>query len=278
MNRLLLIKTMQSVAFTLMVLTGVFQSAHAAEQFQPPQDISFTAASDKSVEKYVLLLPNDFTNETPHSLMIALHGHGSDRWQFATGDIGQARAARDVALKYNMIYVSPDYRARTSWMGPKAETDVLQIVEELKVTYRIDRIILVGGSMGASSSLSFAAMHPELIHGVIAFNGTANHLEYENYQDAIHASFGGTQQDIPEEYKRRSAEYWPERFTMPMAITTGGKDTAVPPESSTRLAKIVAKLNPTLLHIHRPETGHTTSYEDSLTASEYVCKHALAKK
>ena len=276
-NRTIPNRALFRMAFILLILIGISGYSEATEKFQSPQDISFTAASDGSIEKYVLLLPQNFNNETSHSLMIALHGHGSDRWQFATGTIAESRAARDVALKYNMIYISPDYRAKTSWMGPKAETDLIQIISELKETYRIDRVILVGASMGGSSSLTFTAIHPELIQGVASLNGTANHLVYENFQEAIQASFGGSKKDLPEEYKRRSAEYWSENFTMPVAITTGGKDTAVPPDSTTRLAQVVKILNPNVLHIHRPDTGHTTSYEDSLAAYEFVCKHALTQ-
>ena len=132
--------------------------------------------------------------------------------------------------------------------------------------------------MGGSSSLSFTAMHPQPIDGVVSMNGTANHLEYENFQDAIRASFGGNKQKIPDQYKRRSAEYWPERFTMPVAMTTSGQDRLVPPESCIRLATVLKKLNPHVLHIHRPETGHTTSYADAVTLCEYVCQRVLNEK
>jgi len=249
---------------------------HAAEKYQAPQDISFTATIDDSTQKYILMLPEGFDSNKHHSLMIALHGHGSDRWQFINSKYLECKAACDVAIKYNMIFVSPDYRAKTSWMGPKAEADVVQIITDLKKAYQIDNVILVGASMGGSSSLTFSALHPDLIHGVASLNGTANHLSYEKFQEAIQSSFGGTKQEIPEEYKRRSAEYWPEQFTMPIAFTTGGKDTVVPPDSVSRLAAIVAKLNKHSLHIHRPETGHTTSYEDSYAAYDYVCKIVLA--
>ena len=64
-------------------------------------------------------------------------------------------------------------------------------------------------------------------------------------------------------------------FTMPIAFTTSGKDTVVPPDSVTRLAQVVAKLNNDTLHIHRPETGHTTSYEDSVAAYDFVCQKVV---
>ena len=113
-------------------------------------------------------------------------------------------------------------------MGPKAEADLTQIIGQLKARYRIRRVLLCGGSMGGSSALTYAALHPDLIGGVAAMNATANHLEYEKLQDAIRASFGGTKQQIPLEYKLRSAEYWPERFTMPVSITASGADSLCP--------------------------------------------------
>jgi pimeloyl-ACP methyl ester carboxylesterase len=155
-------------------------------------------------------------------------------------------------------------------MGPKAESDVLQIIEEVRKEYRVDRVFLCGGSMGASSALTFTALHPDLIAGVVATNGTANHLEYDQFQDAIQESFGGSKQEIPHEYKNRSAEYWPERFTMPVGITASGKDTIVPPQSVLRMADVLKKLGRPVLVIYREEDGHTSRLEDARQVLEFV--------
>ena len=254
------------------ILSGVFL-AHGAEG-PKPEDVAFTARADGSTQHYAIILPQGFDAARSHALLIVLHGHGSDRWQYITSPRDECRVARDVAAAHRMILVSPDYRATTSWMGPKAETDLLEILEALKARHHIRKTILCGGSMGASSALTFAAMHPDVVDGVVAMNGTANHLEYENFQDAIRASFGGTKAEIPQEYKRRSAEYWPERLTMPVGLTTGGKDALVPPDSVVRLAAIVKKLRPNVLLIHRPEGGHSTNYADGKAVLEFVIAKA----
>ncbi len=247
-------------------------AAAGASTLGEAADVEFKANIDGGTQRYVRMLPEGFDAAKPHHLLIALHGHGSDRWQYATSDIAECVGARETAAKNGMIYVSPDYRAKTSWMGPKAEADVVQIIRDIKRQYRIDKVFGFGASMGGSSVLTFAALHPEIIDGVCSQNGTANHLEYRNFQDAIAESFGGSKQQIPLEYKKRSAEYWPEKLTMPIAFTTGGKDESVPPDSVLRLADVLQQMGRKVLLIHRPETGHCTNYEDTVTAMEWVVR------
>jgi pimeloyl-ACP methyl ester carboxylesterase len=176
-----------------------------------------------------------------------------------------------------MIFVAPDYRAATSWMGPKAEADVVQIIGEMKRAHKVRRVYVCGGSMGGSSALTFAALHPDLVSGVVCLNGTANHIEYDQFQDAIRESFGGDKKEIVEEYKKRSAEYWPERFTMPVAITAGGKDATVSPESSVRLAGILKRLGRSVLLIMREDGGHATDCDDTTAAFEFVIGRAVGE-
>lgn len=265
------------VAILLLMVGSLLSSQLEAFDGETVTDVVFKAAVDGSEQRYVLLQPGDVRADERLDVMIALHGHGSDRWQFVKDGRDECRGAREVAAKHRMIYVSPDYRARTSWMGPQAEADLVQILGELKAKHRVQRIILTGGSMGGSSALTFAALHPELIDGVASLNGTANHLEYAQFQDAISASFGGAKTAIPAEYKKRSAEYWPEKLTLPVAMTTGGRDTLVPPQSCQRLAEVLKKLERQVLLIHREEGGHSTNLADTKAALEFVIEHARTR-
>ncbi|MCX7825617.1 MAG: alpha/beta hydrolase [Verrucomicrobiae bacterium] len=242
------------------------------------EDVSFKANCDGTEQKYVIVYPDGFAAGKSCAALIVLHGHGSDRWQFVKDARGECRAAREVAAARGLMLVSPDYRAKTSWMGPKAEADVAQIIGELKRRHRVTKIILCGGSMGGTGALTFAAMHPDLVDGVVAFNGTANLVEFPDFADAIAASFGGTKDQKPDEYRRRSAEFWPERFTMPVAATTGGKDRSVPPDSVRRLLDALKTTNPNVLLIHRPDGGHNTTWEDSKAALEFVVSKVLERE
>ncbi len=255
-----------SVRIALGLLFFIATLGMAAE----PRDVEFVARCDGSPQHYVMIVPDGFDLNEPVDLVVALHGHGSDRWQFIKETRGECAAPRDIARREKMLYVSPDYRAKTSWMGPKAEADLLQILDELGQQYKIRRTILYGGSMGATSALTFAALHPERVDGVVALNGLANHLEYERFQDAIAESFGGTKQQVPQQYYRRSAEYRPLALTMPIGATVGGVDTVVPPGSVRRLIGVLQKLGRPVLLIDRPQTRHETNYEDSAAVLEFV--------
>jgi len=242
------------------------------------EEVTFKADSDGTDQKYNLILPPRFQATVKHDVLIALHGHGSDRKQFVQDVFPEARAARKTASEKSMIYVSPDYRGSTSWMGPKAETDVVQIISELKKKYKTGKIFICGASMGGSACLTFTALHPDLIDGVASMNGTANHMEYDNFQSYIKESFGGSKTDIPDEYKNRSAELWPEKFKMPVGITVGGQDTIVPPQSVMRLGAKLKAANPdNVMLICRKETGHATSEEDARAILNFIIKKAAKK-
>jgi pimeloyl-ACP methyl ester carboxylesterase len=267
--------TSSALALTLSLAGWAAAAEEAPPTLGQPTDIAFVAAVDGTTQYYVEMLPAGFDPQQEQHLLIALHGHGSDRHQYITEPRGECAAAREAAAAYRLVFISPDYRAKTSWMGPAAEADVVQIIGDLRRKYKVGKVFLVGGSMGGSSVLTFAALHPELIAGVSSQNGTANHLEYTHFQDAIQASFGGTKAQIPEEYKKRSAEYWPERFTMPVAMTVGGKDTSVPPDSVRRLAYVLQEMERPVLLLDRPEAGHSTDAADTRAALDFVICRAL---
>jgi pimeloyl-ACP methyl ester carboxylesterase len=258
MNRLFFITAM-------LFLSAAFAEADV-------EDIAFSAEYDGSEERYVLLRPEgaEAVSLEGRSLLVALHGHGSDRWQFIRQERGECSAVRAVAAKYGLPLIAPDYRASTSWMGPAAESDLVQILRTWKEQYHPAKILLSGGSMGATAALTFAALHPELVDGVFAMNGIANLVEYEGFQEAIAESFGGDKSAVPEEYIRRSAELQSEGLTMPAAFTLGARDGVTPPDSVLRLSETLRRRGQAVLVLLRPDGGHETSHADAMEALEWL--------
>ncbi len=260
---------MQPLLLFTLVLLASLAALHAE-----PKDIAFKSSLDATEQRYVELLPESFEPMMAHDVLIAFHGHGSDRWQFIKDSRGECKGLRDVAETFGLIFVSPDYRAKTSWMGPAAEADVLQIISGLKTRHHVNRVFIAGGSMGGTAVLTFAALHPDLVAGVCSLNGMANLVDYEKFQDARTTSYGGSKLEKPDEYQKRSAELWPEKFTMPVAFTTGGKDEVVPPASVLRLAEKLQQAKRKVLSIHREAVEHSTTYADTVTAMEFVLNEA----
>jgi predicted esterase len=236
-------------------------------------DVTFISDFDDTAQKYAIMTPVTDSSNCVRDLMVALHGYGSDRWQYINGPLSECAASRDVAMENEMIYVSPDYRI-TNWMGPAAQADVLKIIKDIKKKYRIGRVFITGASMGGSSCLTFTALHPDVIDGVASLNGMANYLEYVFFQDSICKSFGGSKIEAFKEFKKRSAEYWPEKFTMPIGITAGRMDTVVPPDSVLRLANTLKILKRDVMLICQEKGAHSTNYDDARAVLEFVVQRA----
>lgn len=269
--------TFRSSGFLWILAVSVAVSSSAAVAGEPV-DVVFTAKLDGSEQRYVMVMPEGAQPAEPVSVLIALHGHGSDRWQFVRNERDECKAARDAAAKRRMIFISPDYRATTSWMGPAAEADMVQIIGDLRRRFRVGKLVISGASMGGSAALTFVALHPDLVDGVVSMNGTANLVEYAQFQDAISASYGGSKQNRPDEYRKRSAELAAEKLTMPIALTTGARDAIVPPDSVLRLARRLEERKSPVRLIHRPEGGHTTTYADATEAFDFVLGRVLDTK
>ena len=74
--------------------------------------------------------------------------------------------------------------------------------------------------------------------------------------------------------KKRSAEFWPQRFTMPVGITASGKDTLVPPQSVVRLANALKACGREVRLIYREEMGYSTRYDDARAIIEFIIRKA----
>jgi len=238
-------------------------------------DEAFTASYDGTEQRYVQILPDGFDSTARHDMLIGLHGLYADRWQFATDTRDECRAARDAAAERNMIYISPDYRG-PSCMNTPAESDVVQIIGLVKARHLVNRVFICGASMGGHSSLILAILHPRMIDGIAAMNCKANMTDPTPYAAEIATAYGGTPEEVPEEYYKRSAEFFPDSFLVPLGMALSGKDDIVPPASSLRLAQYLRDRNKRVLVVYEPDFGHYTNYADARTILDFAIDSAAA--
>ncbi|MCE5200280.1 MAG: alpha/beta fold hydrolase [Armatimonadota bacterium] len=169
---------------------------------------------------------------------------------FRDGHEWDIRRLRNEVMERNGVYVCPDYRGN-SWLNAPAETDMLDLLNDLKQKFSISRVIVTGASMGGTAALVFTAHHADLVDGVIALcpatDMSALYYDMSTRKDwmlkhlakALIKSYGGTPDEVPDEYIYHSAIHNVSRFTMPIAIRHGDADAILPIEKTREFVEVL---------------------------------------
>jgi pimeloyl-ACP methyl ester carboxylesterase len=156
-----------------------------------------------------------------------------------------------------------------AWMGPGAATDLRDLLMLLREHHGATRIALIGGSMGGSSALAFAALHPHDIDGVVALCPATDLADYwrwlgQNLQgrptlveiaQAIESHYGGTPDDNPALFAKHSAVARHARLNMPIFIGHGVEDQTIPVGQSRTLVDAM-KHQPNLRYVEQLGGDH----------------------
>ena len=148
-------------------------------------------------------------------------------------------------------------------MSPAAADDMVQIIETERQKRTWTKTIFVSGSMGGTSVLVFAALHPERVDGVVALGAATDIARYETWcrssdspaatagirsaiADAIAYAYGDADKTV------HSASGNAQKLTMPIVLFHGEKDTLIPIEEARDLA---SKLKQAPHFIYREISG-----------------------
>lgn len=209
----------------------------------------------------VTFLLKDFRDEgASHCplLVICLHGSKSHQDQGMTHTIYQNAFGHwaEVFNANRAIYICPEYRGN-SWMSAAAESDLVEIIQWAEQRYEPERILLMGGSMGGTSALIFAARWAELLDGVIALCPATDVREmYPAFSEQLCAAYGGTPTQLPEEYLSRSTRCSPGKLpALPIAIVHGSDDLVIPVHHSRELVALLQREANTHIFYHEVEGG-----------------------
>jgi pimeloyl-ACP methyl ester carboxylesterase len=178
--------------------------------------------------------------------IVVIHGHGSNGDQlFTRQDVREAWLP--VFLNSGASILSVNLRGN-AWMGPDAAVDMHELIEYLREEYGLKKTIFCSGSMGGTSNLIFAELHPESVNGIVTRGAATDLASYyawckqqeqpiiQEIADAIESSYGGTPEEATELYLKHSTLYNAGKLNMPVYFAHGGADQIIPVEQARALA------------------------------------------
>ncbi|MBI2687994.1 MAG: prolyl oligopeptidase family serine peptidase [Acidobacteria bacterium] len=132
---------------------------------------AYRSKVDQTLQPYRLFIPANYDVKKASPLVIALHGMGGSENSIFDGY--NDGALKVEAEKYGFIVACPKGREPASMYRGAAETDVLDVLAEVRRDYSIDpkRIYLMGHSMGAYGTWSIAMNHPDIFAALGPISG-----------------------------------------------------------------------------------------------------------
>ena len=199
------------------------------------------------LKDWAVLLPG----ENKELWIVVIHGHGSHGDQlFTRKDVREIWLPVFRATGAGILCVNLRDNA---WMGPAAAADMHDLVNYLRISHGMKKTIFCSGSMGGTSNLVYAVLHPEDVNGLVirgAATDIATYYRWCKTQDkpiiheiaeAIRISYGGTPDENPELYRKHSALLNSEKITMPLFFIHGGADPIIPVEEARSLVEKIKK-------------------------------------
>lgn len=174
----------------------------------------FASQVDGELDTFAFQPPSLRPNATGYTLVVYLHGMGSNYMEPFVNPGGEPIANAICSKNPSLGLLSCSYRKESSWGNEKALADINQNVRQVLQTCPFNKIVVMGTSMGGSVALNYAAVAPpdikEKIVGVVSIESAGDLAKL--YQITAHAgirpvmivSFGGTPEQVPDMYRRYS--------------------------------------------------------------------------
>ncbi len=202
---------------------------------------NFASLVDAQVDTYGLLPPAITPGNLENTLIVYLHGMGSNYLEPFVYPSGQSIADAIVLQNPNTGFLSCSYRKDASWGNDLAMADITQNIREVLQLYPFKHIILMGTSMGGCTALTYACVAPpdikEKVEGVVSVESTGDLLalyktsRHPAIKPAMITAFGGTPEQIPAIYAGKSFLNQLSNLpsTVRIAVVSAKLDKIVPP-------------------------------------------------
>jgi len=229
----------------------------------------FVSHVDGQTDVFGLLRPDLKTSQANFNLVVYLHGMGSSYLEPFFVPQGLSVADAIVNTHSDTVLISPSYRRAASWGNDPAMSDITQNIREICQEFPINKIVLMGTSMGGCTVLAYAAAAPADIKaklvGVVSVESAGDLLALYNeslhpgIKRAMNKAFGGSPSEVPELYKRKSflsnVDGLPRGVRV--AVISARQDDIVPPRLQRELVAALEKHN-VAVKLIEVDGGHQT--------------------
>ena len=183
--------------------------------------------------------------------IVCIHGHGSGGDQLWITSNPRMTTWRPIFEKLGCGILSPHLRGN-SWMGPAVAEDLRGLLAVVRGKYGATHFDFVSGSMGGTSNLIYAGLHPADVASIVALCAATDLATYYDWcrnqnkpilteiADAIEKSYGGTPLTKPDLFTAHSTLANVHKLTMPVFIAHGTADEIIPISQLQPLAAAMA--------------------------------------
>lgn len=175
---------------------------------------TFVSLVDANMDWYAFQAPSFVPNALDYTLVLYLHGMGSNYMEPFVTPSDQTIAAAITRDIPRVGLLSCSYRNDASWGSDAALADIVQNTRQILQEYPFKSIVVMGTSMGGCVALNFAATAPEDIKqkiiGVVSMESAGDLPElfkttsHRDIRPAMMIAFGGAPDQIPDVYRRKS--------------------------------------------------------------------------
>ncbi len=177
------------------------------------QKRDFVSIVDGRPDIFGFIAPSDLAKKS-YCLVVYLHGMGSTFIEPFVAPHGDPIADRLVNQDPSVAFLSCNYRDSASWGSDAALTDITQNIHEICAQYPVEKIVLMGTSMGGCTSLIYSELAPpdikERIVGVVSVESAGdlaklyNEFRGHSIANAMYWAFSGSPEQAPLAYSKRS--------------------------------------------------------------------------
>lgn len=241
--------------FSQLLVLETGKAVHNVKQKSALYRRDYVSHFDSQPGSFVLSPPQSAPIDHKYTLVVYLHGMGSNYMEPYVVSQGSP-VGQEIRKKYpSFIFASLSYGGETAWGNEKSKSDIDQNIEEISYAYPVEKIVIMGTSMGGSVALNYSASAIEPIKkkiiGVVSVVGSGNLASlYEKTQKevvklGIARALGGTPKEKPTEYKNASLveNLSSVNKSVKFAIVSAKQDDTVPPDQQLDVIKALTEKN-----------------------------------